>query len=269
MPHTTQAQVAEQYRDDANLNARVALHRRFSTNTYGWARWVYDQLQLPENCDILELGCGPAHLWRQNAQRVPRGWRLTLSDSSPGMIESAQANLRDSGLAPVFRVVDAQSIPYDDGRFDAVIANHVLYHVPGIDKALSEICRVLRPGAPLYASTVGRGHMRGLRELALQFLGDASPPPETPALPFLLENGGEQLAHWFSSVRCERYEDGLVVTEAEPLVAYLLSSMVWAPLLDDRRAALTAYVEAEIARQGAIRISKDSGLFTAHRPPDA
>jgi hypothetical protein len=33
----------EQYRDSANLDARVQLHERFSTNRYGWHPWVFDQ----------------------------------------------------------------------------------------------------------------------------------------------------------------------------------------------------------------------------------
>ena len=36
-----------QYRDDTNLNARAALHERFSVNPVGLQRWIFDQLELP------------------------------------------------------------------------------------------------------------------------------------------------------------------------------------------------------------------------------
>ncbi len=50
----------EQYRDASNLNARLEIHRRFSTNSYGWFAWVFDTLEtLPKQARVLELGCGP------------------------------------------------------------------------------------------------------------------------------------------------------------------------------------------------------------------
>src|SRR6185436_3628941 len=34
----------DQYKDATNLDARVEIHRRFSTNSYGWFNWVFDTL---------------------------------------------------------------------------------------------------------------------------------------------------------------------------------------------------------------------------------
>ena len=84
----------EQYKDSSNLDARTAIHQKFSTNPQGWHNWVFDQLlQLPDNANILELGCGPAYLWRENVGRIPAGWRITLSYFSYGMLDSAWRNL--------------------------------------------------------------------------------------------------------------------------------------------------------------------------------
>src|SRR5688572_32991799 len=79
----------QQYRDGSNLNARVQLHQRFSTNTYNWYWWVLDQVKMPPQGRVLELGCGPGWLWVENRERIPPGWEITLSDFSPGMIEEA------------------------------------------------------------------------------------------------------------------------------------------------------------------------------------
>ena len=81
----------DQYRDPKNLQARAEIHRGFSTNPYGWFRWVFDALlKLPANAAILEIGCGPAYLWKDNAARIPPGWDITLSDLSPGMVEAQE-----------------------------------------------------------------------------------------------------------------------------------------------------------------------------------
>ena len=66
----------EQYRDASNLNARIALHVRFATKTYGWHRWIFDQFALSPHAHILELGCGTGCLWLQNLDRTPAGWAI-------------------------------------------------------------------------------------------------------------------------------------------------------------------------------------------------
>jgi hypothetical protein len=57
-----------------------------------------------------------------------------------------------------------------------------------------------------------------------------------------------------------------VITEAEPLVAYVLSGITWSDAFgDNKRAEFTKFVEQELARQGAIHVTKDSGVFQAFR----
>jgi ubiquinone/menaquinone biosynthesis C-methylase UbiE len=257
--------LADQYKDTTNLDARIQLHRRSSVNKYGWTRWVFHRFDLPPMCRILDLGCGPANLWVENLDRIPAGWEITLTDFSPGMVDKAQENLRDSGQPFSFDIVGAQAIPYDDASFDAVIANHLLYHVPDRAKALAEMRRVLRPGGKLYASTVGETHTRELFERAGRFDPEDKSQLEVPT--FALENGATQLAPWFSDITLHRYEDDLDITEVEPLIAYVMS-MVEAESVftDDKLAQLVAYVKKQIAAHGAIHITKDSGMFEAMAP---
>ncbi|MCB0080887.1 MAG: class I SAM-dependent methyltransferase, partial [Caldilineaceae bacterium] len=117
--------VSAQYATSANLDARIYLHAHFSTNSYGWLPWLFDHLlALPADATILELGCGTGQLWAQNADRIPTGWNLILSDQSPGMLDTASAALAHLSRPLLFEQIDAQHIPYEEGRFDAVIANH-------------------------------------------------------------------------------------------------------------------------------------------------
>ena len=59
------------------------------------------------------------------------------------MLDAAWRNLVITGRSFKFEEIDAQSIPYETKTFDAVIANHMLYHVPDRAKAIAEIKRVL------------------------------------------------------------------------------------------------------------------------------
>lgn len=260
--------LTEQYKNASNLNARVALHQHFSINQQGWHPWVFDQLHIPATTQVLELGSGPGLLWRTNIDRIPPGWDITLSDFSAGMLAEARENLNALGRTFSFETVDAQSIPYADSSFDAVIANHMLYHVPNRPQALREIRRILRPGGRFFASTVGQTHLHELKQLVHEFEPDASSMSEQHAgafglaEAFTLENGQEQLAPFFAHVACAIYDDALVVTEAEPLVAYVLSSGTQV-IPQDCVAAFTANIEQRIRRDGAIRVTKSSGIFEA------
>lgn len=255
----------EQYRDADNLDARVQLHARFSTNKYGWQRWVFDRLDLASECRLLELGSGPCYLWQDNIQRVLPGWEIYLSDFSAGMVEQARHNLGPARQCFHFALIDAQAIPFPNQSLDAVIANHMLYHVPDRPKALAEIRRVLRPGGRFYASTIGEEHLQELDELVGSFALQKSTWIEErrPDYAFLLENGGEQIRACFAHVALYRYEDDLVITEAEPLIAYALS-MIDTPLADRARlAAFTQTVEELLRQHGHIYVTKDSGMFEA------
>ncbi len=259
---STQEYLRWQYRDSSNLNARAGLHVRFSTEEYPWSRWVFDHFDIPDNGRVLELGCGPGLLWRENLGRILRSWSVTLSDASQGMVQEAEQNLLHTGLNFTFRKVDAQSIPYEEDSFDVVVANHMLYHVPDLARALSEIRRVLRPGGRLYATTNGLKHMAELREVPRKL--DISTPIGGGQIGtrFHLESGAGDLSPWFAEIEVECRNGVLVVTEAGPLVEYVMS---FERLSDEEAAGLHAYFTGEILRTGAFRVTTESGIFKAAR----
>ena len=252
----------DQYKDSSNLDARVEIHKRFSTNSYGWFNWVFDTLvKIPADAKILELGCGPGYMWRECSNRIPTGWDITLSDLSAGMVDAAWRNLVVTGRAFRFKEIDAQSIPFEDETFDAVIANHMLYHVPDKPKAIAEIKRVLKTDGRFFATTVGDNHLKEITNWFRQI--HKSEIWESFANLFTLENGLAQLKPFFPNVTVSRYEDNLHVTELEPLIAYFHSGVRAGELSEDEFATLQNDLEKELKEKGRIFISKDSGLFEA------
>ena len=253
---------SDQYRDPSNLDARIVIHQRFSTNPYGWFKWVFDTLlKLPENAKILELGSGHALLWKENSSRIPPGWVITLSDLSSGMLDAAWRNLVITGRAFQFKEIDAQSIPFEEETFDAVIANHMLYHVPDRPKAFAEIKRVLKPGGHLVATTVGEHHMQEMmnwfRQVHVSKIWDSF------ANPFTLENGLKQLKPFFPQISISSYKDNLEITEIEPILAYIRSGMRVPELSEAELENLQDDLKSKLKENGRIFISKDSGLFEA------
>ncbi len=256
-----------QYKDASNLSARIAIHLRFSTNPYGWFEWVFDKMALSPTCRILEIGCGPGKLWATNRDRLGTDWQLVLSDFSHGMVSQAAAALQndvvlaEAGSPFSFSQADASALPFPSNYFDVLVANHMLYHVPDKQRALEEFRRVLKNDGRLFAATIGQNHMKELHELEEQF----DPSLEridmgTPS--FNLENGGTILVNHFSAVRLERYEDSLVVTDAELLTDYVLSTTSKSVPAKTQE-NLLAFFKARISAHGAIRITKESGMFIA------
>ncbi|MDQ3693358.1 MAG: class I SAM-dependent methyltransferase [Chloroflexota bacterium] len=265
------------------MNARCTLHERFSTNPTDLRRWLFDAMlaDLPAQARVLELGCGPGDLWLVNRERVPPNWSITLTDASPGMVRGAARRLGDDQPRYQFGVADAETLPFADGSFDAVLAHFMLYHVPDRPRAFAEIRRVLRPDGSLHAATNGRDHLRELRQLTvaagLSRL-DTTATGDAPA--FSLENGADQLTRWFDPVTLHRRQDSLAVTAVVPLVAAILSSCEVQATLDQlsdaetevRITQLSTTLRTAINQHGAVRIRKESGLFIARvrqTTPDA
>ena len=257
-----------QYRDSSNLDARAALHRQFSTAVSDWQPWVFELLRLEPGMRVLECGCGPGWLWRQNVDLIPADCHITLTDLSPGMVAEAEVALAESGHRFDFQPANIQALEFADGTFDVVVANHMLYHVPDLAQGLAEVRRVLQPNGRLIASTNGDNHMKELAllvpENVQQTVASWRMRGQGNQLPFRLENGRSLLEPFFAQIDLHLYEDSLWVTEVEPLIAYAFSMIK--PEMDVPETAVDYLRQAwaaKIAVDGGIHISKESGVFEA------
>jgi len=246
----------EQYRTDANLQARIALHARFSTSTLSYPRWVFDGYDFGDDTDVLEVGCGNGMIWRENLDRIPTGWRLTLTDFSPGMVEEARAVLGDGAE---YAVADVQDLPFANASFDAAIANHMLFHVEDRPRALGEIARVLRPGGRFRATAIGLGHLRRLRELVPPRAGGQW---EKTRERFTIETVPTELAPFFVGIELEPYPDSLEVTELEPLLDFVRSR---GDVEERELEPLRQAAEAEIAEKGSFHVTKETSRVSCRK----
>lgn len=255
-------QATQQYSSSNNLAVRIDLHERFSTNSYPWMRWVFDHFDFPNPCRVLELGCGVGKLWLENADRISPAWDITVSDFSAAMLAATKANLgRVQGMFD-FQQIDVDHIPFGPSVFDAVIANHMLYYARDLDAAIAEICRVLKPGGTLYASTNGLNHLKQIDDLIVDFRGGERPIASVVSR-FNLDTGRDVLAPHVARVLIDRQENALSVTDPEALSAFCLS-MTHAAIPPERHPAFATYVAQQVQAQGgAMPIEKDAGLFVA------
>jgi ubiquinone/menaquinone biosynthesis C-methylase UbiE len=201
------AHVREQYASEAGLAARKAVYTEVTGPDA--REVVFAAVAEADPRAVLEVGCGEGEL----AERVQAelGVEVVALDQSERMVELTQARGVDA------RVGDVLVLPFEDGSFDVAIAAWMLYHVSAVDRAVSELARVLSPGGRLVAVTNASDHLREM--LALGSLERAFDD-----LSFRAENGAEILTRQFARVETRDASGTVTFRDAEQIRSYLRSS---------------------------------------------
>jgi len=116
---------------------------------------------LPAKGLILDAGGGPG---RYTVELARLGYDVVLLDITPRMLEIAAGRIREAGVEDCVKQVLEGSIEdlsmFDSCSFDAVLClGGPLSHLVHEDRrlnAVKELIRVARPGAPVFASVIGR-----------------------------------------------------------------------------------------------------------------
>jgi len=220
---------------------------------------LWEQYSFFENCKILELGCGNGEQWKTKIDLLPDGCEIILSDFSEGMVHAVKEKYANYKLFS-FQQIDIQNIPFPNDTFDIVIANHMLYHVPELSNALSEVKRVLKTDGTFYSSTISNGGMQPfLHEAFKHFHPDTT--AFTQKFSFNLQNGFELLSEYFHNVRRVDYKDSLSITETQDLIERIKSTITLASYSEQSFNDLYDYFENIRKKDGAINIPKENGLF--------
>jgi len=85
-----------------------------------------------------------------------KGARVTGIDPAAQAIDAAQAHAEASNLTIRYDVGVGEILPYERDAFDAVVCVDVLEHVADLQRVLTEVARVLRPGGVFLYDTINR-----------------------------------------------------------------------------------------------------------------
>jgi ubiquinone/menaquinone biosynthesis C-methylase UbiE len=101
--------------------------------------------------DVLDLGTGTAQIPILLCQRFAR-CRVMACDAAASMLDQAQYNLavEDCSHRIELRHVDAKKLPFHETRFDVVMSNSIVHHIPEPLAVLREAVRVVQPGGLLF-----------------------------------------------------------------------------------------------------------------------
>lgn len=259
---TTDPQIGRQvltekaYRDGSKLAVRQSMYDQ----------WQRPRIDLPGHIVaalsdaagvIIDVGSGNRNFLSRLDQERP-DLRLSGLDLAMGMRPDA--------------VADAQRLPVADAAAGGVLALHMLYYIPDIQRALREFRRVLRSGGILIASTNGYAHNAEIRSLWQDAIaavaGVQAGFAADPVSRFPLETGAQAIHRVFGQVERRDYRASVEIPSADAVAAYLESSKdtraASLPPGSSWESALAAAHEradAIVRRHGVFRSTTHTGIF--------
>jgi ubiquinone/menaquinone biosynthesis C-methylase UbiE len=107
------------------------------------AEQFFQRLGITPGTRLLDVGCGAGQLALIAARA---GAQVSACDIATNWIEKAQARAAAEGLEINFQEGDAESLPYQDAQFDAVLSLIAAMFAPRPERVAAELTRVCRPG---------------------------------------------------------------------------------------------------------------------------
>jgi SAM-dependent methyltransferase len=197
--------VRAEYADESRLEERVAAWQ--SLTGPNPRELALEAVAEARPGRVIEVGCGQG--WASEWIREELGAEVVAIDQSERMVELT----RERGVDA--RVGDVEELPFEDESFDAALAAWMLYHVPDLDRGLSELARVLRRGGRLVAVTNAPESLHELWTLL-----------EADRTPFLLagfhsENGAGILGRHFERVEARQAAGTVTFSDREAVQRYV------------------------------------------------
>jgi SAM-dependent methyltransferase len=267
-PFSDYESLRREYATDVQLRIRQEIHERYSVPRVDFPAWVLERVHWRGHETVLDVGAGWGY-YEQGVRRFAPGARYIPIDLSAGMLAG-----RGGTEAAV---ADAAALPFPDGTFDIVMANHMLYLVRDIPAVIAECKRVLKPDGVLVAATNSAEHMPEFAALFRRAVMLLSPqtsiyttPPQPEHIHFSLENGTRLLARQFFAVVRHDLPSTLVFKNVEPAMQYLESlrssreaqlppDILW----DEVMLLMREQMQRVLKHFGELVVNKVSGVLLA------
>jgi ubiquinone/menaquinone biosynthesis C-methylase UbiE len=111
-----------------------------------WEKWqnsVFDDIT---GTKILEIGVGPGRLLIRMSKK---GYKVTGIEIQKGMAFEARKNIKQAGLDVDILQQSVYNLPFKDNEFDCIVMTFVLAEIDHLDKAISEMKRLLKRGGKI------------------------------------------------------------------------------------------------------------------------
>ncbi len=114
-----------------------------------WKRYTTMVANVREGQHVLDIAAGTGDLTRAFARQAGKTGLVVHTDINEAMLRTGRDRLLDDGVVVPSMVCDAEALPFADASFDLVSVAFGLRNMTHKDKALGEMCRVLKPRGKL------------------------------------------------------------------------------------------------------------------------
>lgn len=116
----------------------------------GWRRkGVREVVDEAMPLDILDIACGTGDFTIEIARKMPAGSHITGVDISENMMEIGRRKVAEAGVDAALLQGDCEELTFGDASFDRVTVAFGVRNFDNLQKCLSEMKRILRPGGKL------------------------------------------------------------------------------------------------------------------------
>lgn len=151
----------------------------FATYMEAGSLEFFERLPLEKGATLLDVGCGAGQLTIPAARR---GFKVTGIDLAQNLVDEARAKARKAGLNIDIRQGDAETLPFADGSFYAVMSFIGAMFAPRPELVAAEMLRVCRPGGMIIMGNwTPAGHVGQM----FKIIGKYAPPPAIFPSPLL------------------------------------------------------------------------------------
>lgn len=228
-----------------------------------WTR-VLEYYDIGTRGRILEVGCGNGVMWAGRTDLLAPGAGVYLSDISPGMLAESAAMYGDNQRFG-YLLTDAESLPFGEGTFDAVMAHFMAYHLSSPEDALAEFYRVTRTAGVVGLLLPIEGSMSEIYALAHRI--DARVPEKGRMQDMFGDRDARAAtAKLFSRVERKAFSNVLRVTSVDALVDYAGSYSIAPGVTLESRfyQEFAKAAGAVIDREGAFNVTSGSVLYLCY-----
>jgi ubiquinone/menaquinone biosynthesis C-methylase UbiE len=260
------------YASQDRLIIRSRTHDIYSYPKINFPEWVISYIPWQGDERVLDIGCGAGLYFDPVRIRLDKNGYLIAADLSYGMLKDLKSS-KQSNMIPLLNA-NATRIPFVSNSFDVVLANHMLYYVQDIRKAVRNIRRILRPRGYFIAATNSRHSMNRFQlEIteSLSVLGYKNRlPTQKTQKHFTLESGADIIRPFFPNVQIKQIKNALIFPNTDPVLAYINSLqpscepllppyLSWEDLLDQ----IGIQISKKIQKEGKYTVPKITGVFIA------
>lgn len=131
---------------------------------------------LDDDAEILDLGTGTARIPILLCEQTENA-RVLAVDLSESMLDIARLNIEIASLSSRIMLdrLDAKALPFAADRFDAVMSNSIIHHIPDPSTTFAEAARVCKPGGLIFVRDLSRpGSVADIKTLSQQYASQES-----------------------------------------------------------------------------------------------